>query len=152
MSDRSTGAAVRAMLRWAKPTTQRNATMKLKLTLLIAPLALAGCQTIGPTWSELSGERYYNTTTPDRRVGVIVKVDERGAFGQNPIKVEPGTHRIVMEAPSHGRFRGGDQRELTLNLEPCKRYLLNSQFKNPVQPDWTPVVDYVEPIAGCKAG
>jgi hypothetical protein len=126
--------------------------MNHKLALLIAPLALAGCQTIGPTWSEISGSHYYNTTTPDRRIGIIVKVDDRGAFGQTPIKVEPGVHRIVMESPNHGTFRGGLQRELTLNLEPCKRYFLNSQFKDPVQPDWTPVVDYVETIAGCKVG
>jgi hypothetical protein len=126
--------------------------MKHTLMLLIAPLALAGCQTIGPTWSELSGDRYYNTTTPDRRVGIIIKVDDRGAFGQRPIKVDPGPHRIVMESPNHGQFRGGDQREMTLNLEPCKRYFLNSQFNNPVTPDWKPVVDYVEPIAGCPMG
>src|SRR6266540_5143640 len=44
-------------------TTTRSTTMKHTLMLLIAPLALAGCQTIGPTWSELSGDRYYNTTT-----------------------------------------------------------------------------------------
>ena len=39
---------------------------------------------------------------------------------------------------------------MTLDLEPCKRYYLNAQFANPVAPTWTPVVDYVEPIAGCK--
>ncbi len=126
--------------------------MKRALLLLAAPLALAACQTVGPTWSELSGDHYYNTTTPDRRIGIIVKVDDRGAFGQTPIKTEPGTHRIVMESPNHGRFRGGDQKELTMNLEPCKRYFLASQFNNPVSPDWKPVVDYVETIPGCHVG
>ena len=126
--------------------------MNRKLMLLIAPLALAGCQTVGPTWSELSGDHYYNTTVPDRRLGIIIRVDDRGSFGQYPIKTDPGQHRIVMESPNHGKFRGGDQKELTLNLEPCKRYFLVSQFDNPVSPDWKPVIDYVEPIPGCRVG
>ena len=50
-----------------------------------------------------------------------------------------------------GRVTFPDQ-TLALTLEPCKRYYLNSQFENPVQPRWTPVIDYVETIAGCKAG
>ena len=39
---------------------------------------------------------------------------------------------------------------MNLDLEPCKRYYLNAQFDNPVERTWKPVVDYVEPIAGCR--
>jgi hypothetical protein len=35
-------------------------------------------------------------------------------------------------------------------VEPCKRYYINAQFDNPVEPSWTPVVDHVETIAGCR--
>ena len=27
-----------------------------------------------------------------------------------------------------------------------------AQFRDPVQPEWTPVVDEAEPIAGCRVG
>jgi hypothetical protein len=43
-------------------------------------------------------------------------------------------------------------RTLKLDLEPCKRYYVNAQFDAPGQPRWEPVVDYVEPIAGCPVG
>lgn len=126
--------------------------MNRKLMLLIAPLALVGCQTVGPTWSEISTDHYYNTTIPDRRVGVIVKIDERGSFGQYPIKIDPGPHRVVMESPRHGHIRDAKEQVLDMTFEPCKRYYLNTQFENPTTPAWKPVVDYVEPIAGCRVG
>ncbi len=37
-----------------------------------------------------------------------------------------------------------------LDVEPCKRYYINAQFENNVSIDWTPVIDYVDTIAGCK--
>jgi hypothetical protein len=39
---------------------------------------------------------------------------------------------------------------MKLNIEPCKRYYINAQFQDPVRPEWTPVVDEVEPIVGCR--
>ena len=66
-----------------------------KLTLLLAPVLLAptlltGCQTWGPTWSELTGARY-NVTIANRRPAIIDRVDDHGAFpNPNLIKVEPG--------------------------------------------------------------
>ena len=36
-----------------------------------------------------------------------------------------------------------------LDAAPCKRYYINAQFANNVQPEWTPVIDYVDDIAGC---
>jgi hypothetical protein len=126
--------------------------MKSKLMIALAPLFIAGCQSWGPTWSELTGARYYNLTTFDRQAGVIVGIDNDGAQIRHPIRVEPGTHRVVMQSPRHGGFGRGDVKELTLNVEPCKRYYLNTQFRNATGPAWEPVVDYVEPIAGCRVG
>ena len=69
--------------------------MNRKQILMLAPLALlAGCQTIGPTWSELSGDHYYNLTVLYRRPAIIERVDDQGSFPQYPIKVEPGKHVI----------------------------------------------------------
>jgi hypothetical protein len=39
---------------------------------------------------------------------------------------------------------------MQLDIAPCKRYYLNAQFESGGGVDWKPVVDYVEPIAGCK--
>ena len=39
---------------------------------------------------------------------------------------------------------------LVLNVEPCKRYYINAQFKNTIATEWTPVIDYVETISLCK--
>ena len=67
-----------------------------------------------------------------------------------PFRVAPGKYRVVVQSPVHNRFRGSEK-DMTLDIAPCKRYYINAQFDNPVSPDWTPVVDYVETITGCKA-
>jgi hypothetical protein len=109
----------------------------------------AGCQTWGPTWSEITGTRY-NRTIADRWQAQIVSVGSNGV-SQTPYKVAPGTYSIGVESPRHDGFAGTVQ-EMTLNVEPCKRYYINAQFSGPIGPNWSPVVDYVESIAGCKVG
>jgi hypothetical protein len=39
---------------------------------------------------------------------------------------------------------------MQLDIAPCKRYYLNAQFASGGGVDWTPVVDYVETVPGCK--
>ena len=58
-----------------------------KLSLLLVPAVLAptlltGCQTWGPTWSELTGQRY-NVTIVNRRPAIIDRVDDQGAFPES---------------------------------------------------------------------
>ena len=122
--------------------------MRLR-TIAAAALALivAGCQTWGPTWSEVTGVRYHRAIA-DRWPARIVAVGNDAVF-QTPYKVAPGTYRLAVESPRHDGFPGTIL-EMTLNIEPCKRYYVNAQFGGPVGPDWRPVVDEVESIAGCR--
>ncbi|MEP7329508.1 MAG: hypothetical protein ABI777_09870 [Betaproteobacteria bacterium] len=123
------------------------------LTLLIPlalPVLLSGCATWGPTWSELTGQRF-NVTVLNRRPAIIDRVDDQGAFNNpNLIRVEPGMRRIVVQAPAPGWTGGPPLEVMMLNVEPCKRYYINAQFATAITQEWTPVVDYVEPIAGCQ--
>jgi hypothetical protein len=122
--------------------------MRLR-TIAVAALALigAGCQTWGPTWSEVTGVRYHRAIA-DRWPARIVAVGNDAVF-QTPYKVAPGAYRLAVESPRHDGFPGTIL-EMTLNIEPCKRYYVNAQFAGPVGPDWRPVVDEVESIAGCR--
>jgi len=121
-----------------------------RLIALLSALLAGGCATYGPTWSEISGERYYNLTTLYRRPAIIEKVDGSSAYPTYPIKLEPGQHEIVLGGPAPRWPGGAALHTMTLDLEPCKRYYLNAQFNNAVERTWTPVVDYVESIAGCR--
>jgi hypothetical protein len=98
----------------------------------------------------VTGERYHRAIM-DRRPAIIEKIDGNSAFASHPIKLEPGRHDIVMQGPKPDWPGGTQLQTMTLDLQPCMRYYLNAQFDNPVSPAWTPVVDYVEPIAGCRA-
>jgi len=121
---------------------------KAQLLGIALPLMLTGCQTWGPTWSEISGARY-NVTIVNRRPAVIERVDDQGSFASYPIKIEPGTRRLVLSAPAPGWQGGSDLRVMMLDAAPCKRYYINADFANPLEPNFTPVIDYVENVAGC---
>jgi hypothetical protein len=119
-----------------------------KALLLLSPLLLLGCQTWGPTWSEVSGARYYNRTDTHRLPAIITRIDDRSAFPSYPIRIEPGQHEIQVQ----GTLRGwvGTQEKIVLTLEPCKRYYVNAQYPSLVVPRFAPIVDYVEDLAGCR--
>jgi hypothetical protein len=120
-----------------------------KWCVAAAGVIVAGCQTWGPTWSELSGARY-TRVNPDRTEAILVSAGDEAIGSATPFLVAPGTYRVVVQSPVHNRFRGSEK-DITLDVAPCRRYYINAQFDNPVSPDWTPVIDYVETIAGCKA-
>jgi hypothetical protein len=116
---------------------------------MFPPLLLAGCATWGPTWSEVSGAHYYNRATLYRLPARIARIDDQGAFAQNPIKIEPGRHEIQVEGTLPG-WMGATIETIMLDVLPCKRYFVNAQYANLLQPRFTPVIDYVEDIAGCR--
>ena len=120
-----------------------------KLAMLSAMIALAGCQTWGPTWSEVTGPRY-TSVAPDRRAAILIRVGNESVGSVTPFRIDPGTYDIQVQSPTHNRFPGS-VKTMKLTVEPCRRYYINAQFSDPVRPDWTPVIDYVETIAGCRA-
>lgn len=128
---------------------------KSTIALAAAALLLTGCQTWGPTRSEVTGNRYYRTTL-NRMPAIIERVDAQGAFAEPrgmPIRIEPGQRVLQLQGvpPSPG-WHGGTQQEFVLNAEPCRRYYVNAQFDNRLSMSrWQPVIDEVETIAGCTA-
>ena len=125
--------------------------MNNKALYTLLALSLGGCATYGPTWSEISGNRY-DKTILDRAPALIANVDGTSYTRSTryPIKVDPGPHDILLEGVST-RWADTPLQKLSITLEPCRRYYLNAQFENRINASWTPVVDYVEPIAGCPA-
>ncbi len=124
---------------------------------VLLPLALSSCQTWAPTWSEVAGQQY-NRAILNRFPTAIDNVD-----GGNPgpayggayyryYKVTPGTHRVELSAlnPTPNWVPGINLQTTTIEFEPCRRYYVNAQFDNRLLTDWQPVIDYVEPIAGCR--
>ena len=118
------------------------------LLALAVASSLPGCQTWGPTWSEVTGARWTGGTQ-FRRPAIIEHIDDQGSFASDPIRVTPGVHAIQVGAPTPGWRGGSDIKVMNLDLEPCKVYYINAQFENNVSQDWVPVIDYVAPIAGC---
>ena len=87
---------------------------------------------------------------------VVNLIDGNGAFPNapgTPIWITPGKHRISATAvPLSGGWAGGtDLVEFELDAQPCKRYFIVARYENPLGPSWTPFVDEIQPIAGCRA-
>ena len=120
--------------------------------LLFLPLALAGCQSWGPTWSEVAGTRYYRAEL-NRSPTIIENVDGRTPLESGRYRVariEPGRREIMLQGVPLRPGWQGVLKAYTLDAQPCRRYYINAQFDGPLSPsDWVPVIDYVEPIAGC---
>jgi len=120
------------------------------LFAVASTLLLSGCQTWGPTWSEVTGQQFpTGTITLNRRPAVIERIDDRGSFATDPIRMEPGSRRLVLSAPVRGWAGGSGLEVFMLDAAPCKRYYVNAQFADPLGRNWTPVNDFVEDIAGC---
>src|SRR3954469_21882567 len=110
----------------------------LSLFAVGPPTAL---QRWGPTWSEVTGN-LYSRTQMNRTAATIKQIDRRHETARI-VKVEPGSHDVVVESPMRKRFAGSDV-TLHMQFEPCNRYYLNSQFKAGIGTDWEPVVAMVE--------
>jgi len=124
-----------------------------KLILIALPVALAGCQTWGPTWSEVTGVRYFRTEL-NRTPTIIERVDGRSpspaSIGE-PNRIEPGRRVLTLSTvpPAPASAGGWRIHEFVLDAQPCVRYFVNAQFGSRLGSDWEPAIDFSERIAGC---
>ena len=125
--------------------------MKIIATVLFASLLpatdAAALEKWGPTWSEVTGTRYFRATM-NRAPAIIKSVDGRN-YTDRIVKIEPGKRMVVVQSPPRKGFQGSNK-HMTMDIAPCKRYYINAQFDGSVGLEWKPVVAYVERIAGCK--
>lgn len=112
----------------------------------LALAALAGCA--AAPISEVTGERYYRAEM-NRSEAIILAVDGSSSLLKT-IKVDPGLRTLDLQALPVGGFRQGEKRVMKLDVKPCTRYYINVQRTTALSQDWEPVVDFQEPIAGCK--
>lgn len=125
----------------------------MKHLVACAALLLAGCQSWGPTWSELTGERYSDITSVTERPVSVSLVD--GSSPNNPpmqpIKVEVGTHKLALQAvPPPGVIGLIAIEQTEVNFKPCTRYYINARFESATSTNWRPFIDYEEKIPGCQ--
>ena len=126
-----------------------------RLAACAAVLLVAGCQTWGPTWSELTGVRYNDITSLTDGPVVVNLVDGTSPNGapREAIKVTPGVHKLVLQAIPPVPIAGGMQLNLEateVDFKPCMRYYINARFTASTSTTWRPFVDYEEKIAGCQ--
>lgn len=117
------------------------------IVLATASASAPALEKIGPTWSEVTGERF--TRTGLNRTAAIIKSIDGDDTRDRVVKIRPGVHVIRIQSPGRKGMSGSDQ-ELTLTVAACQRYYLNAQFASGVGVDWEPVVDHVEALTKCK--
>ena len=125
--------------------------MRYRLAVAAVPMLLSGCASLQMPYSEVTGERYHFAIVHRQAVDIVTIGGKSPWVSNAPYKVDPGTYRVVVESRHHHGF-SGRQVAFELNIEPCKRYYLNAQFPSNLAADYVPVVDEVEPIAGCRLG
>ena len=119
--------------------------MKLRLMMAAVALAAAGCAS---NFSYIDGNRYFKAEMNSHSV-IVLDIDGR-SYIQNPVMVEPGVRVIRVQGPAAPGFRFGEDRTITLDVKPCTRYYLKAVTPNAISQEFTPMVDFEEPIAGCK--
>lgn len=128
--------------------------MKKSLAVGATLLLLAGCQTWGPTWSEVTGARYDDLTSMTIGPVLINLIDGTSPLSNGPrapIKVTPGKHTMQLQAIAPGGVLGRiPLDEITVDLQPCMRYYINARFSSSTGTDWRAFVDKTEGIAGCQ--
>lgn len=120
--------------------------MKRALLAATASLAIAGCAT--PTFSYIDGNKYFQAEMNSYSV-IVLDVDGTH-YARNPVMIDPGRRVVRVQGPPSPGFTYGESRSITLEVKPCTRYYLKAVKKNSIEQDFTPMVDYEEPISGCR--
>ena len=114
---------------------------------VVAALTLAGCASTGYHYSQLVGRRYFKTNIDTYPV-IILSVDGRSFVGPYPVLVDAGMREVVLQGPPTVVDLQLTQ-TMKLDVKPCTRYYLAAVKQNPLQNEFTPRVDFEEPVAGC---
>ena len=119
--------------------------MKLRLTVAAVALATAGCAT---NFSYIDGNRYFRTDFNAHSV-IVLEVDGKSEI-RNPVMVDPGVRVVRVQGPAAPGFRFGQDRVITIDVKPCTHYYLKAVTPNSISAEFTAMIDFEEPIAGCK--
>ncbi len=127
---------------------KRQITMALPLVAAAAAL-MTGCAT-QQDFSYVQGERWRKAELNTFDV-LIISVGGKDYIQRpyEPVRIDPGKQAIVVQGPAVAGFRHGEQRTLTLDVQPCTRYWLEAKKTNSLAQDFEPRVNYSEPIPGC---
>jgi hypothetical protein len=120
--------------------------MTLRLMVAVVALSAAGC---AANFSYIDGNRFFKAELNSHSV-IVLDIDGESQ-ARNPVMVEPGVRVIRVQGPAAPGFRFGQDRTLTLDVKPCTRYYLKAVTPNGISPQFTPMVDFEEPITGCRA-
>ena len=120
--------------------------MKLRLIVAAVALAATGC---AKNFAYIDGNRYFQAEMNTHSV-IILDIDGASHI-RNPVMVEPGVRVVRVQGPAAPGFRFGQDRTLTIDVKPCTRYYLKAVTPNAISQEFTPMVDFEEPISGCKA-
>ena len=120
--------------------------MTLRLTVAAVALAATGCAT---NFSYIDGNRFFRAELNSHSV-IVLDVDGRSQT-RNPVMVEPGVRVVRVQGPAAPGFRFGQDRTITIDVKPCTRYYLKAVTPNAISQEFTPMVDFEEPITGCGA-
>jgi len=119
-------------------------------SLLVAACAafLHGCAS-SPATSELLGERYFLTHIDTYPVA-IASVDGSSST-VTPKFVEPGKRRLLLRGPPGGAGVSAVE-TFMLDVKPCTRYYIVAVKTNPLDTNFTPKVDFEQPLgSSCRA-
>jgi hypothetical protein len=129
--------------------------MRKLISATATALMLSSCQTWGPPGVKSPANAGRSVAEFNTAPTAVNLIDGVGSFQRVPgyggIKVEPGSHVLVLAAaPMSAGWTGGtDLETFKLDFAPCKRYYINARYDTRLSTSWKPFVDYVEPIAGC---
>jgi hypothetical protein len=114
--------------------------------LLSAAALLSGCAS-SFHGSFLVGERWFKARIDTQPV-IILSVDGRDTT-QRRVLVDPGRREIRVQAmPVPGAPH--EARTFTLDVQPCFTYYIVAVRENRLTAEFTPAVDFAQPLAGCS--
>jgi hypothetical protein len=117
----------------------------LSALLLAAATVLSGCAS-SFHGSFLVGQRYFKSNIDTQPV-IILGIDDWDTTDRR-VLVEPGERVIRVQAmPVPGA--PNETASFKLDVKPCFTYYIVAVRVNPIAADFTPRVDYAEPLSGC---